>query len=210
MAIVDIHAFYRPFMRRFRSRRMRFFADRFRVSDNDRIVDLGGTSFNWQFIDRKPKITCVNLVPLSGDEPNFVYHVGDGRRLAYPDNAFDIAFSNSVIEHVGTWDDQQAFASEIRRVAPRYYVQTPNRRFFFEPHYLSPFIHFLPIAVQHRLARNFTVWGWLTRPSPEAARDFVLERRLLDRKEMAALFPDAEIVSERFCFMVKSIIAIKA
>lgn len=207
---IDIHAFYRPFMRRFRSRRMHFFADRFRVSDKDRIVDLGGTSFNWQFIDSRPKITCVNLVPLHGDEPNFVYHVGDGRHLDYPDNAFDIAFSNSVIEHVGTWDDQKAFASEIRRVAPRYYVQTPNRWFFFEPHYLTPLIHFLPVSVQHRLARNFTVWGWLTRPTPEAAREFVLERRLLSRTEMETLFPDAEIVSERFLFMVKSIIAIKA
>jgi len=208
--LIDIHAFYRPFMRRFRSRRMQFFASRFRVSNDVRILDLGGTSFNWQFIDSKPKITCVNLVPLHGDEPNFVYHVGDGRRLAYSDNSFDIAFSNSVIEHVGDWADQQAFAREMRRVAPRYYVQTPNRKFFFEPHYLTPFIHFLPLGLQHRLARNFTVWGWLTRPSREAARAFVVERRLLTHREMQELFPDAEIVTERFLGMVKSIIAIKS
>ena len=42
----------------------------------------------------------------------------DATELPFADNAFDIAFSNSVIEHLGTWEKQQVFAREARRVAP--------------------------------------------------------------------------------------------
>jgi len=56
--------------------------------------------------------------------------------LNYSDNEFDICFSNSVIELVGSFEDQRKFANEIRRVGRKLWVQTPARSFFFEPHYL--------------------------------------------------------------------------
>lgn len=86
----------------------------------------------------------------SSDSPNapppsqFSYVQGDGRNLPYTNNEFDIVFSNSVIEHVGTFEDQKRFAEEIRRVAKSYWVQTPNRHFPVETHLIAPFIHFLP------------------------------------------------------------------
>ncbi len=57
-----------------------------------------------------------------------------------------VVFSNSVIEHVGTWEDQQAFAAEVRRVGRRLWV--PAYECPIEPHYLAPLVHYLPKEVQ--------------------------------------------------------------
>ena len=60
------------------------------------------------------------------------------------DGAFDVVFSNSVIEHVETYENQRRMAAEIRRVGRRYFVQTPNRHFPLEPHFLVPGFQLLP------------------------------------------------------------------
>ena len=67
----------------------------------------------------------------------------DGTQLPFGDGEFDVAFSNSVIEHVPP-ELQAKFASEVGRVADRYFVQTPNRYFPIEPHYQLPLFQFLP------------------------------------------------------------------
>ena len=111
-------------------------------------------------------------------------------------NEYDIVFSNSVIEHVGEWQDQQAFAREVRRVGGKLWVQTPARECPFEPHYLAPFIHWLPKHWQKRLIRWCTVYGWIQRPSSEDIAEMVTSIRLLKKSEMMALFPDCELLVE--------------
>jgi hypothetical protein len=135
--------------------------------------------------------------------------VYDGRRLPFCNRTFDVCYSNSVIEHVGSWEDQQRFAAELRRMAPQYYVQTPNRYFVVEPHLLTPIIHFIPRAVARRLMRNFTVHGLITRPSQQWIDEFISHTRLLTVSEMRTLFPDAAIIREKFLGMTKSIIAVR-
>jgi hypothetical protein len=76
--------------------------------------------------------------------PGMTYVCGSALGLPFDDNAFDVAYSNSVIEHVRTWENQVRFAAEIRRVAPRYYVQTPNAAFPIEPHVMGLGIQWLP------------------------------------------------------------------
>jgi hypothetical protein len=125
------------------------------------------------------------------------------------DGAFDVAFCNSVIEHVGGRDEQAALAAQLSRVARGLWVQTPARGFPLEPHLLTPFFHFLPRRWQRRLARNFTVWGWLTRPDRERARAMVDAISLLGYREFAALFPDCEIRRERFLGWTKSYVAVR-
>lgn len=75
--------------------------------------------------------------------PNIRAVSADGRSLPFPDNAFDIAYSNAVIEHVGNSDDQQAFFHELVRVSRRGYLTTPNRYFPIEVHTRIPLLHIL-------------------------------------------------------------------
>lgn len=186
---------------------MAVFAALYAPSDSTRIVDVGGYEFNWTLITQKPLVTLVNLEDEAWERGRFRKMKGDGKALMFADNSYDIAYSNSVIEHVGGWDDQVAFATEIRRVARKYYVQTPNRSFIIEPHLVAAFIHLLPFAVTRRLVRWCSVWGWVTKPSQAQVDNLLRSIRLLDRTEMKQLFPDAEIIEERFLGMTKSLIA---
>ena len=185
------------------------FCELFHVDNTTRIIDIGGYEFNWTLIGAEPNVVLVNLEDENWERGRFKKLRGDGRCLHLSDNSFDIAYSNSVIEHVGSLEDQKAFADEIRRIAPRYYVQTPNKWFFIEPHLIAPFVHYLPQAATRKMARYFSVWSWIERPSQVVLDEFLKSIRLLDRNEMAMLFPDAEIMEERFLGMTKSIIAVR-
>ena len=49
------------------------------------------------------------MIPRAGHmPPNFTFVPGDARAFLFRRSSFDIVFSNSVIEHVGTYDDQKA------------------------------------------------------------------------------------------------------
>ena len=129
------------------------------------------------------------------------------RLLPVRDRAFDVVFSNSVIEHVGGPNEQRRMAEEIRRVGKRYFVQTPNRNFPIEPHFLFPFYQFLPNTLQVWLLRSFDL-GWFRRtPDPARARRAISGIRLLGYREVSRLFPEAEIYEEKFLGLTKSFVA---
>ena len=62
--------------------------------------------------------------------------------LPFADGAFDIAFCNAVLEHVGSDDAQRAFLAELRRVARSVFAAVPNRFFPVEHHTALPFVHY--------------------------------------------------------------------
>jgi len=208
-AQMNIHRLYAPFQRYFRTRRMQQFEAMFGLEPVTRIIDIGGYPLNWTLIAAKPQVLLVNLEDEDRQDGRFHKVRGDGRHLSYADNSFDIAYSNSVIEHVGNAVDQEAFAAEIRRVAPRYYVQTPNKWFLIEPHLIAIGIHYLPRRVLRRLVRWLSVWGWVEKPDQAAIDAQIDSIRLLDKQRLRELFPDAEICTERFLGMKKSLIAIR-
>jgi hypothetical protein len=191
---------------------MRYFGARFRIDSATCVIDVGGYSDNWSLLAAEPLVVLANTDRAEWDDRNlsrrFIKVEADGRRLPFCDNAFDVVYSNSVIEHVGDAKDQAAFAGEVRRVATRYFVQTPNRRFPIEPHLIAPLIHFLPKGLQRKLVRWCSVWGWMQRPDQAEIEAMLGGTRLLSRTEMAALFPEAEIVVERFIGLPKSLIAV--
>lgn len=209
---MNIQAIYRPFLRYFRSRRKQLFHRLLAPQASQSLLDVGGYYGDWASMDCPCRITCLNLTlpQLSAPlPPQFTCVRGDGRQLDYRAGAFDIVFSNSVIEHVGTWSDQQRFAAEVRRVGKAYWVQTPNRWFPVEPHFLALGVHYLPKALQRKLIRYGTGWGLVTRPTPAQVAAYLAEVRLLTEREMRELFPDAQILIERFCGLKKSFIAVR-
>jgi hypothetical protein len=191
---------------------MRVFAESFEITQETRVLDVGGTPSVWGLLPVQPRVTILNLPRAAPDRSGFDLVFASGCELPFRDRSFDIVFSNSVIEHVGAPAEQQRFAEEIRRVARAYFVQTPNRWFPIEPHMLTPLVHFLPRSWQPSLVRRFTVWQWIERPS-EDRRAFYVEHylkdiRLLSYSDMARLFPEATVVRERWMGWTKSLIAV--
>ncbi|MEX2595198.1 MAG: methyltransferase domain-containing protein [Anditalea sp.] len=171
------------------------------------ILDVGGTEQYWKLVgfklDQKIKITLLNLVkaPIQKSE-NLESVQGNALDLSeYNDQQFDIAFSNSVIEHVGDITCQRRMAEEFRRVAKNYYIQTPNYHFFFEPHFRFPFIQFFPVNVRAFLVFHFRQKG----NNKTRARERVMGITLLTVNKMKKLFPEAELYKEKFFGMTKSI-----
>lgn len=198
----------------FRSRRMRRFLSEFPITPATRILDVGGNPRIWATLpaDVRPKIVFLNM-PRAAEADDDRRHLvfGDGCALPFADHSFDIAFSNSVIEHVGGPDAQARFAREILRVGRAYWVQTPNRRFPVEQHLLTPFLHWLPKGWQRTLVPHVTVWARIT-PAGAEERQFYFNHylndiRLLTAAEVRQLFPRARLIRERVCGWTKSLIA---
>lgn len=70
--------------------------------------------------------------------------VYDGSVFPFEDKTFDICWSNAVIEHVGSRENQLTFLREVHRVAHKAFLTTPNRWFPIEIHTRTPLLHYLP------------------------------------------------------------------
>jgi len=200
---------YEFLARRFRPARWARFKAAFPCSQWRTVIDFGGTSLNWEMIDDRYQVTLLNFNP---DVPCGRYRlmVADGRNTGLADSSFDLAFSNSVIEHLPTWEDQRRFAAEMARVGNAVYCQTPNFWFPIEPHYLTPFVHWIPgFTNNYWLVRYCTVTGWLVKPTRQACKEHLSSIRLLSLADLRALFPDCEIWTERVLGLAKSFTAVR-
>jgi len=187
---------------------MALFTRQLNINPRTSILDLGGAGHSWDLLEARDRITVLNLDPrcLAGHRPSVV---ADALAAPFPDRTFDVVFSNSVIEHLGTERRQQTFASEVRRLARSgYFIQTPNKWFPIEPHFLAPFAQFVPLRFRPAFVRWATPRGWLAKPSRETCKKLCEEIRLLDARELRRLFPEAKIVRERFFGFTKSLIAV--
>ena len=196
----------------FRMRRFAFFQSLLsRLARPVHILDIGGTEAYWKVMaldpDDQVSITLLNLKQNEVSLPNVTSIIGDARRIRAEDASFDVVFSNSVIEHVGTYQDQLQMAKEVCRVGKRYFVQTPNKYFPLESHFLFPLFQFLPLQIQMWLVRNFSL-GWVAKtPDAIKARAIIESIRLLNKREFVALFPAATIYEEKIFGLTKSFVA---
>lgn len=189
-----------------RAKRARRFIELMAPSPGMRIIDLGGQPESWAPIPGPLDITIVNLpgivvTPLEVGTHRITLEEGDACNLAhYQDRSFDLAFSNSVIEHVGDVEARAALAREARRLAPRYWIQTPSIWFPVEAHTGMPFWWFYPEALRRwlkdRWRRKLPAWT-----------EMIDGTTVLKRREIETLFPEATIWTERLAIFPKSYIA---
>jgi SAM-dependent methyltransferase len=176
-----------------------------------KVLDVGGTQTVWETIRlvNQPDvhITILNLEKNECRYKNVHSVVGDARDMRhFHDRQFDIVYSNSVIEHVGSIDQMVKMASEVRRVGRRYFVQTPYRYFPIEPHFVFPMFQFLPLSIRTLMVQNFNL-GWVAKqPDRKRAADEVRSINLLSRRELQSLFPDGQMMEERLLGLTKSLI----
>ena len=172
---------------RSRERKLELFHELLRPGPDTTVVDVGVTdapfgagstdNFFEALYPWPERITAVGVTGLdrfAAAFPTVTAVQADGRELPFPDGAFDLGFSNAVVEHVAGRAEQRRFVHELCRVSGRVFVTTPNRFFPLEVHTLVPFAHWLPRAPRDRVlrARGF---------------DDVLEP--LGPSEFASLFP---------------------
>lgn len=181
-----------------REHRYQWYLDTIKPEPQERIVDVGcGGGWSLAQLDPEAFVTGVDLTERDGFErPNQRFVAADACALPFEDESFDIGYSNSLIEHIAPVRRQE-FADEIRRVAKRYWIQTPNHWFPIEPHALLPGAQYLPEGAR----RAF----WRASPRQIAYEDSL---QLLAASELSALFPDALIMRERVGPMTKSLVAI--
>jgi SAM-dependent methyltransferase len=181
-----------PVAARARARRHRRFFALTGLEPGMRVLDVGCGALGLRGLEPGLDVAGVDLVDRPGYPGPFV-RADAAERLPFDDGAFDLAYASSVVEHVAP-ARRARFASELRRVARGWYVQTPAWSFPVEPHALLPFAHWLPARLRRPYWRLGVAGGWE-------------EIELLRRAELERLFGPA--VAERLGPLVKSWIAVR-
>ena len=132
-------------------------------------------SASWR-ADTKPR----EILAARRHYPQPQYALFDGCALPFPDQSFDLVFSNAVIEHILGPGRQEQFAKEIMRVGKSWFVTTPNFWYPFETHHHLPFFQFLPRPVQMQYNRLL---------GTHIPKGTVQELGLLSARAVAAAFP---------------------
>ena len=191
-----------------------------RTNGSVRIVDLGGSVNYWRrvgfefLVNNGARIAVVNLdeselIPADAPHDVFEFTFADACGLPqFGDAQFDLAHSNSVIEHVGSWSRMKDFAREMRRVGKSYYVQTPYYWFPVDPHfYKFPLFHWLPRPTRAALLNALPLAHAGRIPGVDMANEVLEHTQLLDYRQFRFLFPDSTLRFERIAGLPKSMIA---
>jgi hypothetical protein len=138
------------------------FMEAMRPSPEDRVIDVGVTpdtslpesNYFEQLYPYTSNLTATSIEDASLLEdrfPGLTFVQTEGVELPFEDRRFDMAFCSAVIEHVGDYEQQRKFVSELMRISRNVYILTPNRWFPVDFHTMLPLIHWLPTA-QHQAA----------------------------------------------------------
>lgn len=193
----------------FRNKRFDFFFNKIEsLSKPVSILDLGGKINFWENRglsgNKNFQITIINLTLETSPYSNIETKIGNVLELKnFKNNSFDIVFSNSVIEHLYTFENQKKMAKEVLRIGKKHIIQTPNKYFFIEPHYIIPFFQFIPKKIQLKILTKTKI-SRLKKWDEKFAKQYVNEIRLMKQKELNEIFPNSNIYYEKFLGMTKS------
>ena len=174
-----------PLTERSRRRRFATFMRLMSPSEHDRVLDVGVNDTTWRasnFLEAHypwpRQITAVAPAPVpafGAAFPDVKVAIADGRALPFADSAFDIGFSNAVIEHVGSREQQRQFVAEMTRTCQRVFICTPNASFPIDPHTLQPLAHWLPRRWWYAVLRATGNGRWASEQmlNPLSARDLL-------------------------------------
>lgn len=198
------------FQKHFRDLRKQRFLETFSLNSSSqlRILDLGGIPASSFCSDLEQcEVTYLNLLEPSQVRvhllENHRYIKADAREIPFPNSYFDLIYSNSLLEHVGDFVQQEKVANEIRRVGKAYWIQTPYKHFPIEPHYNFPFFQYLPQKYKVFVHDRWR-YSWVKLYNMDYE-----EIHLLDLKQIQDLFPETDFYYEKFGLLIKSIVAIK-
>jgi hypothetical protein len=193
-----------------RDKRNREFIRRFPDLSMMNVIDLGGTVQWWiNFPVRPHTVKVVNLEIEETHTSGITTHRGDACSVDVDElGSFDLVFSNSLIEHVGGADRRLALSQVVRKLANKWWIQTPYRYFPIEPHWVFPGQQWLPLAARARIARHWH-FGHMQSDSYHQAVSDCLNTELISKTEMSFLFNDSEIWPEKFMGLTKSLVAIR-
>lgn len=138
-----------------RQKKYDYFLEQMQPNEDTRILDVGFTDDDpypgINFLERnypyRKNITGLGIEDAPKFKKNFPevkVVLYEGNHFPFANNEFDIAWSNAVIEHVGSYDKQLLFLSELIRTSKNIFITTPNRWFPIEVHTRLPFLHYLP------------------------------------------------------------------
>ncbi|MEA3398554.1 MAG: class I SAM-dependent methyltransferase [Patescibacteria group bacterium] len=155
-----------------RNRKWKIFLDLIQPKAAEKILDLGFSDQEYSEFDNyleKHYLYPENIIALSVEEPNEFKNRYpkvkalryNGGKLPFSDKRFDIAWSNAVIEHVGSEQEQVIFLKELKRAANRVFITTPNRFFPIEVHTRIPILHWFPKRIFDFIIRK-TNKKWAT------------------------------------------------
>jgi len=198
---------------KFRRKRFKLFLDLIKnITKPVKIIDLGGTVNYWKQMGltdpSEALITILNIEEENETLPNTTFMKGDVCNPPIDLKNFDLIFSNSVIEHVGSEQKRKQMAHLITSSCKSYYIQTPNYWFPFEPHFLFPFFQYFPRFIRIFFVKYFDM-GWFKKTGDKKkAEEIVDSIYLLSLNEFSSLFPSATIHKEKVLFFNKSFTAI--
>ncbi len=183
---------------------MQRFHEHFNLTPESRILDVGGSGdWDWKAFGIEARITVINLNP-PPERCAGTYVQGSACDMhMFADDEFDLVFSNSVIEHLFSREDQQRMAGEILRVGKAFWVQTPNRHFPLELHLCFPFFQYFPLKIKLFIARY---WPFSFQKMRGKSAEYDAQAILLNKSELMSLFPNSKLICERFLGLTKSLI----
>ncbi len=196
---------------RARARRWTMLLERFPDLGSMRVLDLGGIWQMWTSAPVRPAaLTLLNRCAQAPPQPWIDIVEGDACEppACLRGERFDLVFSNSVLEHVGGPWRRKAFAQVVEDHGDHHWIQTPNRWFPIEPHFLFPGFQHLPLETRAAIAMRWPL-GHNQTTNPRVALGNVLYSDLLGAREMRHYFPDSEVTFERLLGLRKSVIAVR-